>query len=491
MFLLLLISFYVLVFLLINIALKDSHFIEKGVLALSTSLGLLSVFLYYSYLFQWDSNLTSYLLLGVIAVVLYILVRKKSVQPSKKIISSDNFTIVLFVLSPFILLSVVFSLYYPTLMQDGVIYENIATILYNTGDLKNPETMNSTHPILVSLLFFITKKAGLYSGKVIFSIYYMFFIINFYFRVCNSVKDRKICVLSTILLGTTPILWWHSFLFGNNLIPGYYFSIGVLLWFESLKRKPADYGYAVLAGIFLGFSSWCRYEFIWYSLLPILMTIFYNYGKKRSIGLLCLSAPIALINLWLPATLLILPEYYVPSKKEIIFLQVLLFLAPSFYFFDISKILRYFKERIRLFIFGAACAVYLLVSIYTGSPSQGIINMVTSGMRLVMTFVYYTGPSLLLLFLVGVKSVIFPREQKYLFFTVLGYLSIHFFIYSTGAMYNTVSRYLNMFIYHPGVFVNSSGVREMIAFFPVYIFLFAMLHDQLFGKKHKLQESHK
>lgn len=67
-------------------------------------------------------------------------------------------------------------------------------------------------------------------------------------------------------------------------------------------------------------------------------------------------------------------------------------------------------------------------------------------------------------------------------FTIITYLSIHLLIYSTGAKYLDISKYLELFIFSPGFMVNSSGVREVIAFFPILMFLLGTCHDKLLEK---------
>ena len=316
MFLFLFISLLVLIYFLTDFAVKDAHLIEKIALTIPFTFGILTFFLYYNFLFKLEWRQTFYFLLVFCILLLFGIALKRGKYPqffTKPIYSSSLFNVLIF-LSPLFLASVVFSIYYPTLLPDGIVYENRAIILDYTKDLANPN-VNTPHPPMVSLVFLIMTLLGVGYGKIVFPLYYLLFIIIFYFRVINIVKDKTICILSTLVLGTTPLFWWHSFLFGNNLIPGFYYSIGVLLWFEALKRQPEGVGYAMLGGFFLGFSTWCRYEFIWYSLVPVLLTIFYNRGRKKSKMFISLCLPIVLVNLWLPITLLTLPDYYISHKR--------------------------------------------------------------------------------------------------------------------------------------------------------------------------------
>ena len=478
------ISLLVLVYFTVNFAVKDTHVFEKIALTIPFTFGILTFFLYHNFLFKLEWRHTFYFLLLFFILLLFGTALKKGKCPdffSKPICTSSLFNVII-LLSPLFLASLVFSIYYPTLLADGIVYENRTMILNYTKDLANPN-VNIPHPPMVSLVLLIMTLLGVGYGKIVFPLYYLLFIIIFYFRVFNTVKDKSICLLSTLVLGTTPLIWWHSFLFGNNLIPGFYYSIGVLLWFEALKRQPEGTGYAILGGFFLGFSSWCRYEFIWYSLAPVLLTTFYNRGRKNSKMLISLCLPIILVNLWIPVTLIIFPDYYIGHKKEFFILLLSLILLALTYFFDASKLIKFFKEKIYWFLLGIIISTFSVSLIYAGSITQAMINFTTSTMRMIMTFLHYPGTCLLLILVLGFKSIRLTRVQKYMVFTVIAYLSIHLFLYTIGSKYQDISKYLEIFIFSPGVFVNSSGVREMIAFFPILLFLLAICHNILLEKK--------
>ena len=478
------ISLLVLIYFATDFLIKDTVIVEKVALSVPFALGILSFVIHYAFLFKLELRNSSYYLLSVFVLILLgmALKKSKSTLTIKKLTHSRNLSKVLLFLSPLLLSSFVFSIYYPTLMPDGIVYENTATTLYYTKDLTNPN-VNTPHPPMVPLTFLIMMLLGVGYGKIVFPLYYLLFVIIYYFRISNAVKDKTICILSTLVVGTTPLIWWHSFLFGNNLIPGFYYSIGVLLWFETLKQQPEGRGYAILGGFFLGFSSWCRYEFIWYSLAPVLLTTFYNRGRKNSKMLISLCLPIILVNLWIPVTLIIFPDYYIGHKKEFFILLLSLILLALTYFFDASKLIKFFKEKIYWFLLGIIISTFSVSLIYAGSITQAMINFTTSTMRMIMTFLHYPGTCLLLILVLGFKSIRLTRVQKYMVFTVIAYLSIHLFLYTIGSKYQDISKYLEIFIFSPGVFVNSSGVREMIAFFPILLFLLAICHNILLEKK--------
>tara|TARA_B100000959_G_scaffold140740_1_gene147825 strand:- start:1846 stop:3318 length:1473 start_codon:yes stop_codon:yes gene_type:complete len=477
------ISLLVLIYFATDFLIKDTVIVEKVALSVPFALGILSFVIHYAFLFKLELRNSSYYLLSVFVLILLgmALKKSKSTLTIKKLTHSRNLSKVLLFLSPLLLSSFVFSIYYPTLMPDGIVYENTATALYYTKDLTNPN-VNTPHPPMVPLTFLIMMLLGVGYGKIVFPLYYLLFVIIYYFRISNAVKDKTICILSTLVVGTTPLIWWHSFLFGNNLIPGFYYSIGVLLWFETLKQQPEGRGYAILGGFFLGFSSWCRVEFLWYSLVPVLLTIFFNRGQKKSNMFISLCLPIVLVNLWVPITLLTLPHYYINYKKEFSLLLLSLILLTLTYFFDVSKLVKYFKKKINWFLPGIIISIFSVSSNYAGSITQGITNTITSIMRMIMTFLYYPGGSLLLILIFGFKSILLTRVQKYMVFTIITYLSIHLLIYSTGAKYLDISKYLELFIFSPGFMVNSSGVREVIAFFPILMFLLGTCHDKLLEK---------
>ena len=478
------ISLLVLIYFTTDFLIKDTVIVEKVALSVPFALGILSFIIHYAFLFKLELRNSSYFILSFFVLILLgmVLKKSKSTLTIKKLTHSRNLSKVLLFLSPLLLSSFVFSIYYPTLMPDGIVYENTATALYYTKDLTNPN-VNTPHPPMVPLTFLIMMLLGVGYGKIVFPLYYLLFVIIYYFRISNAVKDKTICILSTLVLGTTPLIWWHSFLVGNNLISGFYYSIGVLLWFETLKQQPEGRGYAILGGFFLGFSSWCRVEFLWYSLVPVLLTIFFNRGQKKSNMFISLCLPIVLVNLWVPITLLTLPDYYIFHKKEFSLLLLSLILLALTYFFDVSKLVKYIKEKINWFLLGIIISIFPVSSHYAGSITQGITNIITSIIRTIITFPHYPGVCLLLILILGFKSILLTRVQKYMAFTIITYLSIHLFIYSTGAKYRYISKYLELFIHNPGFMVNSSGVREAIAFFPILLFLLVTCHDKLLEKR--------
>ena len=481
------------IYFLIDWSIKEIHFIEKIALTTSFTFAFLTFFLYYAFLSKLKFDQASFFLsCFLISCITGIILKKiKSTASYKKIIQPNNLLIVITLLSPLVLASFVFSVYYPTLLPDGIVYENMATILDYTKDLTNPN-VNISQPPMVPLIFLIMMLLGVGYGKIVFPLYYLLFLIIFYFRILSTCKSKVGSILSTLVLGTSPLIWWHSFLFGINLISGFYYSLGVLLWFEALKQQQKGDGYALLGGFFLAFSSWCRYEFILYSIVPILLTVIYNGGKKHSKMFLALCLPIIIVNIWFPVTLIRFPNYFIEAKKEFSLLFIVVIFLTFLYFIDVSKIITRLKERINWFVPGIIISAFLATSFFAGSITGGITNSLTSVMRMIMSFLYYPATSLLLILILGFKSIQLTRFQKYMAFTIVSYLSFHLFLYSTFTKFsvNPVLEYLKVFIFFPGNFINSPGVREMIAFYPIFLCFVVSFQDKLLEKNRILKEGY-
>jgi len=195
------------------------------------------------------------------------------------------FVMMILILGVLFCFSLVNAVFFPITEADGIWYHIRGMVfLHDPGfDSGTVVSQFRQYPPLVPLLFAYLMAFDIGNVKIIFPCIYLCLLVIFYCRISAVTENRKIAAGFTLVLGTTPYFWWHSFLPFLDLTTGFYYSIGSLYWFflirKILSAKPEDgptntCSWAFLSGTFFGLSAWSRLEFLLYDAIPILILLY-------------------------------------------------------------------------------------------------------------------------------------------------------------------------------------------------------------------------
>ena len=92
------------------------------------------------------------------------------------------------------------------------------------------------YPPLIGLLYGWLISAGFERVTIIPPALYLCFLYIFYYRSYEHFKSSTIAGTATLILGTTPYLWWHSFLPFLDWTAGVFYAVGILYWFMLMEN---------------------------------------------------------------------------------------------------------------------------------------------------------------------------------------------------------------------------------------------------------------
>ena len=68
------------------------------------------------------------------------------------------------------------------------------------------------YPPFIGLLYGWLISSGIEKVTIVFPVLYVCLLYIFYYRLYDHIRNSKISSLATLVVGTTPYLWWHSYL---------------------------------------------------------------------------------------------------------------------------------------------------------------------------------------------------------------------------------------------------------------------------------------
>jgi len=127
----------------------------------------------------------------------------------------------------------------------------------------------------------------------------------FFYLLTKNLFDKKIALLSTVLLSSSfPIVHWSNMLFNN--IPAFsFYIIGLFFFSEVLVKKKNKITFYLLSSIFFSLSIWIRYEYFLFVLFLIVWilkdrkSINFKYLVISTIVMITIIFPILLLNNYL------------------------------------------------------------------------------------------------------------------------------------------------------------------------------------------------
>lgn len=191
-------------------------------------------------------------------------------------------TLVLLITS-LVIASLVITIYFPVYIWDAIaLYDFRAKIIAQLGfytQIANNFWYFGGYPLFTSLSHTFVYLFGGKNPQFLYTLMYLSFILIFYSSLRQLVV-RKIALMSTCILATTPVFFDHSTFAYTNLPYSIFLSLGTVLLFVWFAKNKST-GYLILAALMTGLSTWTRStEPFWIiNILLLLILAFYKYKK--------------------------------------------------------------------------------------------------------------------------------------------------------------------------------------------------------------------
>jgi hypothetical protein len=383
--------------------------------------------------------------------------------------------------------SLFFSIYFPTITPDGFVYDYIGKILASSKDMSS--YYNEARPFrtpIAPLLHSYFYSFNIIYPRIIYPLFYLSILLFTYFKIKERTGgDHHYAMIFSLILATTPVFWWRSYLTLDNLIAACYFYFGVIYWYETLEGdKDGINKKYLLSGLCFSLAIWSRAEFIFFFIPAIIISVYINYKNDnliKRIFYLCVF-PVTVSLMWLAICLFITEWAILELKTYAVLITLVCFCLAVFYGN------KYFKSAILL----------LLILVFTISKYSFNVSFDLILTELVNYISYFKFRFLLYFFLQGywIFTVLlflyipiywkgFNKSQKILsFFLISFYLSVILVMTSVhetmtyklgeprGYEAGIINAVKSLF-FNPGNHINGSSQRTYLTMYPILVFLVA------------------
>ena len=381
-------------------------------------------------------------------------------------------------------LGMVCAIYFPVTGADGIWYHVKGMVYFHEARFDSEQIIFQLrqYPPMIGLLYAWLISGGIERLPIIFPVLYFCLLILFFHRLRDHSESSKTAAFGTLVIGTTPYLWWHSFLPFLDLTATVFFALGVLYWFSLVKNilmsaeginAAQNKSLAVLSGLLLGLSSWTRPEFVLFSALPLFLVVCAidrneNLTSVRECIILRFGlASLILPSLWF-AVLLNFNGSLDSSIKQLIMACVGLWLGLGLI---LSRLVCFPPKIPRLVIVTAI--VLCLVGLPYAIPQEASLwdTFAVRIYRFFAVHIFFTGTVFLALFIFTGKMEPLTFAEKTLGVLILLFLVTQFFLYAySGLKWPTLLHYIKNTFVHPGNSVNLSDTRGALTIYPALIF---------------------
>ena len=462
---------------------------EKLALAFLFALGLKSLILFFL-IWMGVRPFASIQIGAVVLVLILTLLLTGPVTGSAPVASLPNAewktVLVCLLIGALFLFSLVNAWFFPITESDAVWYQvKGLSFLHEVrfdSDWVVPQLRQ--YPPFVPLLFSWFIAFGIEPMRMIFPFFYLALNTIFYCRVLEFTGNSKMAAMLTLVLGTTPYIWWHGVLPFLDLCAAVFYSAGALYWFfwmESLgvdQEKGRCRTLAFLSGLFFGLSAWTRLEFLLYCLIPIAMT-FCAESTLRKDG--------------------------ERDRKSFLLFFLSLLVFPTSWFLNLASFDFSISGNVKMVGLAGVFAWIIVLIFIMGSWKLKVSTLIKTGLLAGMIFIIFismdnSGPvpgwkklsiafyrSLTVhgfyLFTVFLSVFIFfsrlkdvPSLNKLFGMFLVFYPLVHFAIFSySPPKWETFGEYVSVTFIHPGNLVNLSDTRGVMSMYPLLLFFIASI----------------
>ena len=462
---------------------------ELMALTVLLGLGIKSLFLFLLIVFKiqpalgWQLILTAGTLL---AYLLWLWSQSKLFSSVVLKFKSERFlhTKTFKILGVLFTLGIACAIYFPITGADGIWYHVKGMVYFHEARFDSERIISQfrQYPPMIGLLYAWFISGGIEQLPIIFPVLYFCLLIVVFHRLWGHLENSHTAALGTLVLGTTPYLWWHSFLPFLDWTAGVFYAVGILYWFSLVKNflDPAaslvmkqNRSLALLSGFFFGLASWTRPEFFLYSILPffLLVCAFDRQEKflseRNPIIIRFAMAAFTLPSLWF----LILLNFNGPldtTFKQLIMGCVCLWIGLGLVLFRVVR----FSPRASTLI-GAFAVVICLAGLFI-IPLQDFSPWTMLAVRFFRLFavqIFFAGTVFLFVFIFIEKLRQLPLAEKNLGVLLLLFILMQALVYAySGLKWPTLSHYIENTFFHPGNSINLSDTRGTLAIYPAFVF---------------------
>ncbi|MBT5548839.1 MAG: hypothetical protein HOJ79_00030 [Nitrospina sp.] len=336
------------------------------------------------------------------------------------------------------------------------------------------------YPPFVPLLFSWFIAFGIEPIRMIFPFFYLALNIIFYCRVLEFTRNSKMAAMLTLVLGTTPYIWWHGVLPFLDLCTAVFYSAGALYWFfwmDSVDQEKArGRTLAFLSGLFFGLAAWVRLEFLLYSLIPIAMTLCAEStkdGRRDRKAFLLFFLPLLIFpTIWFLN--LISFDFSVSANVKMVGLAgVFAWVAVLVFMIGSWKLQASTLIKVGILV-GIIFTIF--ISMDSSGPVPGWKRLAIAFYRslTVHSFYLFTAFLAIFIFLSRLKNI--PSLNKLFGLFMVFYLLVHFAIFSySPPKWGTFGEYVSATFIHPGNLVNLSDTRGVMSMYPLLLFFIASI----------------
>ncbi len=340
------------------------------------------------------------------------------------------------------------------------------------------------YPPFIPLLFSWFIAFGVEPLRILFPFFYLALNIIFYARVREFTENSKMAALLTLVLGTTPYIWWHGVLPFLDLCTAVFYSSGALYWYfwmESLGVQGESgrcRTMAFLSGLFFGLAAWTRLEFLLYLMIPVGMTFCAeNYLGKKSErdqkSFLLFFLPLLFFSTVWFLNLLSFEESLSGRVKMVGAVGVFAWIAV------LAFVMGTWRLKLSSLLkagFLAGLIYIVLISLDNSGSVPGWKKLFIASYRSLTVHGYYLFTVFLSVFIfLGRLKNISNLHKIFAMFLVL-YPLVHFAIFSySPPKWHTIGEYVSATFVDPGNSVNLSDTRGVMSMYPLFLFFIASI----------------
>jgi hypothetical protein len=383
-----------------------------------------------------------------------------------------NGSILLIVL--LVLPSIAFNLFYPVITPDGIYYKALGHVTLQESDIMafrdRTFVTDQNRTLGFHLISSYWSLFGSSLHKLTQTFLYINFISIFYFLIRRFLNQKHAFII-LLLLASSPMIWWHSFLYLNNLQAGLYFFTANTYWFIAYREKRKDILF--LASFLFMCAQWTRYELTVLFLVPLAISIYFSIKENDSKWVWnLLSFPLFFTGVWAVYSLI-----YYPDQKHT-FKFILLFGVFVLFTF-VPKIAIRFKTLLfrswPALLYFIPIAYFLGIFIVFGPERALLISEITWAKALNNTLCQSVwGLGILLTLAIPFYYSEFDHLEKALFFNFLGIfvgftLLFSVFVKGHPMMDQSSWQRILFFIQNPGQIAVRTSSREFFILFPTLL----------------------
>ncbi len=460
---------------------------EKLALAFLFALGLKSLILFF--LIRVGVRPFASIQIGAILLVLILtlLLTRPATESAPRSSSQDaewKTVLVCLLIGALFLFSLVNAWFFPITESDAAWYQvrGLSFLHEVRFDSEWVVPQLRQYPPFVPLLFSWFIAFGIEPMRMIFPFFYLALNIIFYCRVLEFTGNSKMAAMLTLVLGTTPYIWWHGVLPFLDLCTAVFYSAGALYWFfwmESLGmdgEKGRCRTLAFLSGLFFGLAAWTRLEFLLYCLIPIVMAFCAESTKdgerdRKSFLLFFLSLLVFPTSWFLNLASF---DFSISGNVKMVGLAgvfawiiVLAFMIGSWKL-QVSTLIKT----------GLLAGVIYIVFIFmdNSGPVPGWKKLSIAFYRSLTVHGFYLFTAFLAVFVFLSKLKNIPSLNRLFGIFLLFYPLVHFAIFSySSPKWENFGEYVSATFVHPGNSVNLSDTRGVMSMYPLLLFFIASI----------------